>query len=168
MAKTYPHQMDGSRGESAWSAPDTVAGFAASAANATLMAFARAELQRGGTCALDLGCGAARNAVPLAKIGWTVTGIDLSRPMLDAAAERGRAAGVADRVRLELAPMGAVPLPDASVDLIVARDLEPRALRERVPRGRPRGGACRTTGRGAVRVHVFAPHASRLGCAGAG
>jgi ubiquinone/menaquinone biosynthesis C-methylase UbiE len=100
-----------------------VAGFAASAPNATLMAFARAKLQRQGACALDVGCGAARNAVPLAEMGWTVTGIDLSQPMLDAAAERARAAGLADRVRLQLAPMGAVPLPDASVDLIVAHGI---------------------------------------------
>jgi ubiquinone/menaquinone biosynthesis C-methylase UbiE len=100
-----------------------VAGFAASAPNATLMAFARAERQRGGTCALDLGCGAARNAVPLAEMGWTVTGIDLSQPMLDAAAARARTAGVAARVHLHRAPMGAVPLPDASVDLIVAHGI---------------------------------------------
>lgn len=100
-----------------------VAGFATSAPNATLMAFARAEFERGGAAALDLGCGAARNAVPLAEMGWRVTGIDLSQPMLDAAAERARAAGVADRVRLHLAPMGAIPLPDASVDLIVAHGI---------------------------------------------
>jgi ubiquinone/menaquinone biosynthesis C-methylase UbiE len=100
-----------------------VAGFAASAPNATLMAFARAELQRGAACALDIGCGAARNAVPLAEMGWTVTGIDLSQPMLDAAAERAHAAGLADRVRLHLAPMGAVPIADASVDLIVAHGI---------------------------------------------
>jgi SAM-dependent methyltransferase len=43
--------------------------------------------------------------------------------MLDAAAERARTAGVADRVALHLAPMGAVPLPDASADLIVAHGI---------------------------------------------
>jgi ubiquinone/menaquinone biosynthesis C-methylase UbiE len=100
-----------------------VAGFAGSAPNASLMAFARAELKGGRTCAVDIGCGAARNAVPLAELGWTVTGIDLSQPMLDAAAERARTAGVADRVQLHLAPMGAIPLPDACADLIVAHGI---------------------------------------------
>jgi len=100
-----------------------VAGFASSAPNATLIEFARAELLRGGLSAVDIGCGAARNAAPLAEMGWTVTGIDLSQPMLDAAAARVRTAGVADRVRLDLAPMGAIPLPDASVDLIVAHGI---------------------------------------------
>ena len=100
-----------------------VAGFARSAANATLIAFAGAELRRGGSTAVDVGCGAARNAVPLAQMGWTVTGIDSSPPMLDAAAERLRAAGLADRVTLHLGPMGAIPLADDSVDLVVAHGI---------------------------------------------
>lgn len=100
-----------------------VAGFARSAPNATLIGFAEAERRRGGGAAVDIGCGAARNTVPLAQMGWTVTGIDLSQPMLDAAAERLRVAGVADRVTLHLGTMGAIPLPDASVDLIVAHGI---------------------------------------------
>ena len=108
---------------SPWSTPDMVAGFATSAPNATLIAFAAAELRRGGGSAVDIGCGAARNTVPLAQMGWTVTGIDSSQPMLDAAAERLRAAGVADRVTLHLGPMGAIPLAAASVDLVVAHGI---------------------------------------------
>lgn len=100
-----------------------VAGFATAAPNATLMAFAQAEHDRGGLSAVDVGCGAGRNSVPLAEMGWTVTGIDLSPAMLEAASQRARAAGVADRVRLHLAPMGAIPLPGASVDLIVAHGI---------------------------------------------
>lgn len=109
--------------ESPWSTPDMVAGFARSAPNATLMAFAADELARGGRAAVDIGCGAGRNSVPLAQMGWTVTGIDSSQPMLDAAAERLRAAGVADRVTLHIAPMDAIPLADASVDLVVAHGI---------------------------------------------
>lgn len=100
-----------------------VAGFARSAPNATLIEFAAAELRRGGKTAADIGCGAARNTVPLAQMGWTVTGIDSSQPMLDAAAERIRAAGVTDRVTLHLGPMGAIPLAEASVDLVVAHGI---------------------------------------------
>ena len=74
---------------SQWSAPGTVAGFAQSAPNAVLMAFAEEERRRSGSArVLDLGCGAGRNAVPLARLGWKVVGTDLSWPMLRAAAAR--------------------------------------------------------------------------------
>lgn len=43
---------------------------------------------------LDVGCGPGRLAVPLAKAGWSVTGIDISQGFLDIAAEEARAAGV--------------------------------------------------------------------------
>jgi SAM-dependent methyltransferase len=108
---------------SSWSAPEMVAGFATAAPNATLMKFARDEHGRGGRAAADIGCGAGRNSVPLAEAGWTVTGIDLSAAMLDAASQRARRAGVADRLRLHLAPMHAIPLPGASVDLVIAHGI---------------------------------------------
>jgi ubiquinone/menaquinone biosynthesis C-methylase UbiE len=44
---------------------------------------------------LDVGCGPGRLAVPLARAGWSVTGIDISQRFLDIAAEEARAAGVA-------------------------------------------------------------------------
>lgn len=68
-----------------WSRPQTVAGFVQSPPNATLMAFADRERARGAARLLDIGCGAARNAVPLARSGWTVLGTDTSWPMLEAA-----------------------------------------------------------------------------------
>src|SRR6187549_1939521 len=76
---------------SVWSSSAMVAGFAASAANPTLLRYAE-RLHRPGMRALDIGCGAGRNALPLAESGWHVTGLDLSRPMLDAAAARSRTA----------------------------------------------------------------------------
>lgn len=109
---------------SAWSAPGTVAGFAQSPPNAVLMTFAERELRRGRrTCALDVGCGAGRNAVPLARLGWQVTGIDLSWPMLCAAAQRVRDDQLGDRVRLVLAPMDVLPVRDGSCDLVIAHGI---------------------------------------------
>jgi 2-polyprenyl-3-methyl-5-hydroxy-6-metoxy-1,4-benzoquinol methylase len=109
---------------SPWSSPSTVAGFAASPPNETLMRFAAAELARvPGGRALDIGCGAGRNTVPLAEQGWQVLGTDWSAPMIDAAKVRAAAAGVADRVQLALAPMDELPAEDAGFDLVIAHGI---------------------------------------------
>lgn len=72
-----------------------------------------------GARVLDLGCGAGRNAVPLAATGWHVVGTDLSWPMLHAASERR----VDHRFQLVMAPMHAIPIASHSVDLIVAHGI---------------------------------------------
>lgn len=107
---------------SSWSQPQTVAGFSKSPPNDRLMRVAADELKRlERGLAVDIGCGAGRNAVPLARQGWEVIGLDLSWPMVAAAA--GRAAG--ERVTLDvvLAPMEALPLRSHSADLIVAHGI---------------------------------------------
>jgi SAM-dependent methyltransferase len=111
--------------DSTWSTPDTVAGFARSLPNPVLMQFAETERRRrgDGSWALDLGCGAGRNAIPLARLGWTVLGIDLSWPMLDAAAERLREEPVGGRLHLALAAMDTLPVHDRHVDLLVAHGI---------------------------------------------
>lgn len=43
---------------------------------------------------LDVGCGPGRHAVPLARAGWSVTGVDISQGFLDIAAAEARTAGV--------------------------------------------------------------------------
>jgi SAM-dependent methyltransferase len=106
-----------------WSTPGTVAGFAQSAPNATLMRFAAGERGRGAARALDIGCGAGRNAIPLAVAGWNVVGVDLSEPMLSAAAERVRAERPPGRVNLVMAPMEHLPIASASVDLVIAHGI---------------------------------------------
>ena len=58
-----------------------VAGFVQSAPNETLMQVAAREW-RASARLLDIGCGAGRNAIPLAQSGWLVVGTDLSRSMV--------------------------------------------------------------------------------------
>ena len=110
---------------SPWNVPETVAGFAQSLPNSVLMRFAETEGRRGArhARALDLGCGAGRNAIPLARLGWQVFGIDLSWPMLHAAAQRAREESVGSHVHLALAAMDAIPVRDRQVDLVIAHGI---------------------------------------------
>jgi SAM-dependent methyltransferase len=105
---------------SSWSEPGTVAGFAQSSPNPTLMRFATDERRAGGRRAVDIGCGAGRNALPVAGLGWDVVGLDLSWPMMAAAARRAAEERPTGRVYLALAPMEALPVQGRTVDLIIA------------------------------------------------
>lgn len=116
--------MDDPLAGTAWSAPGMVAGFARSQPNDVLMQCAADELGRHPSGrALDLGCGAARNARPLADMGWHVVGTDLSWPMLQAAVTRATTGHGDGRLDVILAPMDRVPLTDASFDLVIAHGI---------------------------------------------
>lgn len=105
-----------------WEDPTTVAGFTSASANSKLLTFAQQFLDAGrGTRCLDIGCGAARNAIPLAQLGFQVTATDLSAPMLAAARERINAAGIS--IDLVLAPMAPLPFPNESFDIVVAHGI---------------------------------------------
>ena len=105
---------------SSWSEPGTVAGFAASPPNAALLSYAGRKRGSAARCrVLDIGCGAGRNAVPLALAGFAVLGTDLSWPMLSAAAARD----ARGRLRLALAPMDRLPVRDRCIDVIVAHGI---------------------------------------------
>lgn len=112
----------GGRRDSPWSQPSTVAGFVRSPANETLGQFA-ARKWRPSARLLDIGCGAGRNALPLARCGWRVVGTDLSFPMLTAAATQVKGGGLADHVHLAQASMDHLPLASGAFDLIVAHGI---------------------------------------------
>jgi SAM-dependent methyltransferase len=105
-----------------WSAPTTVDGFVASPPNQTLLSFAARERAAGATTALDIGCGAGRNLIPLAGQGWTMLGTDLSWPMASAAQNRVRA-DAALHAAVVLAPMERLPVASRRVDLVIAHGI---------------------------------------------
>ena len=106
-----------------WSAPETVDGFKSAHPNPVLMEYARTLLsRRPAGYALDIGCGAGRNAIPLAQAGYRVLGIDLSAAMLRAAREKANAEPGA-RCTFSLASMTALPLVSRTMDLIVAHGI---------------------------------------------
>jgi SAM-dependent methyltransferase len=72
---------------------------------------------------LDIGCGAGRNALPLAVQGWHVLGLDMSMPMLRAAGGRARDHDSAAPLRLALAPMDRLPVAGASCDFVIAHGI---------------------------------------------
>src|SRR5687767_14665412 len=107
---------------SPWSTPSTVAGFVQSPPNEALLQ-AAAEEWRATARLLDIGCGAGRNAVPLARAGWDVYGVDLSLPMVTTARSRLATGQLTDRARVLLAPMDRLPFASASFDFIVAHGI---------------------------------------------
>jgi ubiquinone/menaquinone biosynthesis C-methylase UbiE len=107
---------------SVWSRPGTVEGFVQSPANETLMQVAAREW-RASARVLDIGCGAGRNTVPLARTGWKAIGVDLSLAMLRAAAARVTAEPPARGVQFVLAPMDNLPFAPERFDLIVAHGI---------------------------------------------
>lgn len=110
--------------ESPWDRPDTVAGFTRTPPNADLLHFAERELRRAGLGrALDLGCGAGRNALPLARQGWRVLAVDLSEPMLQEMARRVREEGRERECHIARCAMDSLPVRNRSCDLLVAHGI---------------------------------------------
>ncbi|HSG00147.1 MAG TPA: methyltransferase domain-containing protein [Vicinamibacterales bacterium] len=107
-----------------WTNAGTVAGFETGQPNQVLLEFAKRFAQAGAAprC-LDIGCGAARNALPLAALGFRVSATDLSAPMLEGAKRRIAGATPQPAVDLVRAPMAPLPFADAGFDLIVAHGI---------------------------------------------
>jgi SAM-dependent methyltransferase len=75
-----------------------------------------------GAKALDLGCGEGKQSIELARrFGFAVIGVDPVPRHIDLASEAAKAAGV--DARFELGRAEAIPLADASVDLIWCREV---------------------------------------------
>ncbi|MEO8358726.1 MAG: class I SAM-dependent methyltransferase [Vicinamibacteria bacterium] len=105
-----------------WSSPSTVQGFSQSPPNATLLRFIADERSRRSIRnVLDIGCGAARNAGPIADSGLEVLGTDLSWPMLVAARRRSRSTN--GRLDLALTPMEILPVRSGAFDVVVAHGI---------------------------------------------
>jgi cyclopropane fatty-acyl-phospholipid synthase-like methyltransferase len=78
-------------------------------------------LQIGGTGqALDLGAGAGRDTIALARAGFQVTAVDLSDRGSQRILERAQSAGLAERVETAVADVRAIDLPPRSYAAIVA------------------------------------------------
>ncbi len=73
-----------------------------------------------GVKALDLGCGDGTTALPLAKLGADVTGIDIARNLVEAGNRRAKEAGL-DRLRFREGDASNLEgVPDASFDLTIS------------------------------------------------
>lgn len=86
---------------------------AASAAKPARRADGRAAI-------LELGCGTGRVAIPVARAGATVIGIDRSESMLTRGRARVRRARVGTRVKLIRGDIRHLPFPDRSFPLVMA------------------------------------------------
>lgn len=78
---------------------------------------ARLELTAGAKV-LDVACGTGNLAIPLARQGYTVTGVDIAPNLLVQARERAAAEGVA--VQFDEGDAEQLPYPDGSFDVVVS------------------------------------------------
>ena len=99
-----------------------VEGFVHSPPNASLLDVAAGE-RRPQSLLLDIGCGAGRNAVPLARMGWHVVGTDLSAAMLKAAAQRVTQETFPNPIALVMASMESLPFQSSAFDFVVAHGI---------------------------------------------
>jgi ubiquinone/menaquinone biosynthesis C-methylase UbiE len=121
-----------------------------------------------GSIALELGCGAGLTAVALAQRGLRVQALDATSAMVELAREQAAAAGVADRVEVNVGDAHELPFDAASVNLVVAMGLipwlhDPRAALSEIARVlRPRGTVVVTCDNAHRLDHLLDPLWSKL------
>ncbi|MER7930160.1 class I SAM-dependent methyltransferase [Streptomyces sp. NPDC096057] len=76
------------------------------------------EAIRSGEKVLDIGCGTGRFTVPMAEKGADVSGLDISRPMLDVASRKLAERGL--NADLREGDMAHLPFPDATFDTVTS------------------------------------------------
>ena len=82
------------------------------------MAFLKDLAVAPGTRMLDVGCGAGQIAIPAARAGAIVTGIDLASNLIDQARARAVQEGLS--VQFDVGDAEMLPYPDASFELVVS------------------------------------------------
>lgn len=69
---------------------------------------------------LELGAGTGRITCPLARDGYSMVALDSMQSMLGALRKRAKAEGLEGSIRTVVADMRALPLPDASVGMVIS------------------------------------------------
>ncbi|MGE5557689.1 MAG: class I SAM-dependent methyltransferase [Bacillota bacterium] len=110
---------------------------------------------------LDLGCGAGREAFPLARAGHRVTGADISPELIRAGEERAGKSGLQVRFRL-IRPGDSLPFPDKSFQAVLMLSQLLGHIQGRANRLDYLKEARRTAGPGGL---LFASVHDRSGCA---
>lgn len=77
-----------------------------------------------GKLVIDIGCGSGACAILLAKEyhAKRVVGIDVEKPVCDAATNRVKAEGVSDKVQIQLVEPGPLPFTNNEVDVVFSKD----------------------------------------------
>ncbi len=114
---TTPSPMAGNPNKALWEKGDftEIAAFMRDAGDA----FAKSLAIKPGMRVLDLGCGDGTTALPIARLGAEVTGIDIARNLVEAGNRRAAAAGLSNLKFQEGDASHLQGVPDHSFDLTV-------------------------------------------------
>ena len=73
--------------------------------------------------ALEIGCGSGTGAIRLAKLGYTVHGIDISQGAVEVARQLAESHGLSDRCFFNPSPAECLNWPDSHFDLVIGIDV---------------------------------------------